>query len=178
MLHLLTDEHRQKVVLEYRKRVTVIFLLGVLILAGISMIFMTPAFFMTQSRHSEAVAKQRELDTELLQKDTTSTRSEKEVMAHVAALHIFDTERSLSEAISHIINEKPSGVSLRALIFTPGEGASMTIDIGGKADTRQSLVAYNDMLKKDPYFARVIVPLSSFAKERDIDFSIKLILNP
>jgi len=69
MLHLLTEEHRQKVVREYRKRVLVVFFLGLLSVSLVSFVFILPTFFMSYGRYSDFQLKTKTLDVELVKNE-------------------------------------------------------------------------------------------------------------
>jgi hypothetical protein len=178
MLHLLPEEHRQKVVNEYRKRVILVFLLGLFSVSIISAVFILPTFFVSYGRYSVVSMKNQMLDSELAtQAGAGSSESIKEVTQSIEALRMFDNTKSVSVILDNIVRQKASGVQIKNLIFTPGENFSMTIDLAGRADTRKSLVAFDENLKANSLFDEVIVPLGSFAKDKNIDFSMKLVVS-
>lgn len=175
MLHLLTEEHRQKVVREYRKRVIVVFVLGLFFVSVISFIFIVPTFFLSYSGYSDLKVKEQALDSELSSKeDSVSSESIRSIATSIEVLRMFDKKKSVYSTLEGLLNGKPAGVQIKNIIFTPNELESMTIDIAGKADTRKSLVSFDQYVKSNPLFSEVIIPLGSFAKEKNIDFSMKL----
>ncbi|MBP6974376.1 MAG: hypothetical protein KBB54_00335 [Candidatus Pacebacteria bacterium] len=177
MLHLLTEEHRQKVVREYRKRVLVLFCLGLFFVSIAGAVCILPTFFTSYGRYSDFQNKKQALELELSTKeDVSSSESVRSIALSIQTLKMFDEKKIVSPLIEDIINGKPEGVRLKNMIFTSGEGSAMTIDIAGRASTRKSLVTLNQQLKAVTSFESVSIPLGSFAKEKDIDFSIKIVV--
>lgn len=178
MLHLLTEEHRKKVVTEYRKRVTITLLLGLLCVCVISSVFILPTYFLSHGKYASVVIQDEALDSELaIKEENGSSESIKNVTLSIEALKIFEQVKNPSVILDNVVRSKPAGVQLRNFIFTPGEGAAMTVDIAGNADTRKSLVQFNQRLKNNSVFDDVVIPLSDFAKEKNINFSLKLIVS-
>ncbi len=177
MLHLLTEEHRQKVVSEYKKRVLVVSFLGLFFVSIVSLIFIMPTFFLSYSRYSDFKSKTQALDSELsLKEDPSSSENIKNITTSIDALRIFDNKKNVYSILENLIQERPIGIQIKNIIFTPSGMETMAIDIAGRADTRKSLVSFDQNLKSNPMFAEVAVPLASFAKEKNIDFSMKLIV--
>lgn len=178
MLHLLTEEHRQKVVREYRKRVLVVFFLGLLSVSLVSFVFILPTFFMSYGRYSDFQLKTKTLDVELVKNEgQSSSENIKSVATSIDALRSFDSKKEIYPLVSGLIQGVVPGVQIKNIIFTPNDAESMIIDLAGKADTRRSLVAFDQKLKSSDLFSEIIIPLGSFAKEKNIDFSMKIIVS-
>lgn len=177
MLHLLTEEHREKVTREYKKRVIIVFLLGIFVVMLISSAFLLPIFFTSYGRYSEVSIQKDSLDNQAIKTDESSSLSVKNMIASLDAVHTFDSQKSISGIVANIVKSKPSGVQLKGMVFSPVDDSSVTVDIAGRASTRNSLVSFNEKLKQNQTFSQVLVPLSSFAKEKDIDFSMKLFVS-
>jgi predicted CopG family antitoxin len=178
MLHLLTEEHRQKVVREYQKRVLVVFFLGLLSVALVSSVFILPTFFLSYGKYSDFQLKTKTLDDELVKNEAqSSSENVKEVAISIDALRSFDGKKEIYPLVSGLIQGVVSGVQIKNIIFTTNDTEGMIIDLAGKADTRKSLVAFDQKLKSNSLFSEIIIPLGSFAKEKNIDFSMKIIVS-
>ena len=176
MLHLLTEEHREKVAREYKKRVTIVFLLGVFIIVLITSAFLIPIYITSHGRYSEISLRKDTLDRQAVKAGDDSSQSVKDMIASLQALHTFDSQKSLSGIVLNIVKARPSGIQIKGMVFSPADDSSVTVDIAGLALTRNSLVSFNENLKQNQVFSQVLVPLSSFAKEKNIDFSMKLLV--
>lgn len=181
MLHLLTEEHRKKVVTEYRKRVVIVLLLGLLCVSAISAVFILPTFFLSYGKYSLVLAQQKALDSEIaIKEERGSSESIKNVTLSIEALKMFESgagSKDTSLVLESIVKAKPAGVQIMNFVFTPGDGSALTVDIAGRADTRKSLVQLDQNLKSNPLFDSVAIPLSNFAKDKDIMFSAKMLVS-
>jgi hypothetical protein len=178
MLHLLTEEHRKKVVVEYKKRVVIVLLLGLLCVSAISAVFILPTFFLSYGKYSIVLSQQKTLDSEIaIKEESGSSESIKNVTLSIEALKTFEGSKDASVVLENIVEARPDGVQIKNFVFTPGSGSELTVDIAGRADTRKSLVKLNQNLKSNALFDDVSIPLSSFAKDRDITFSAKIIVS-
>jgi hypothetical protein len=86
---------------------------------------------------------------------------------------------SAADAVRAILDLPRRGIALESFAYTPpdpsGKGGRMTVS--GIADARDALRAFNDDLGKLPFVASTDLPLSAYAKETAIDFSIALVLD-
>lgn len=177
MLHLLTEDHKEKILKEYQRRAWVVFSLGIIAVVVVSTLFMVPVYIMTYSRYSEAVDIKKNLDKEIaIREDAGVSQNIKDMSSSLSALSMFDKNDLPSVYIEKISKIKPSDVRINKILFTPSEGSNTAIDISGKARTRASLVEFTERLKKENIFENINIPISNFAKDSNIDFSVKLII--
>lgn len=76
--------------------------------------------------------------------------------------------------IEQVLKEKGAGVALTNLKWSNTKDATLTVS--GLARDRQSLLAFESRLNASGNFSEVTLPVSNLAKERDIDFQVKLSL--
>lgn len=98
--------------------------------------------------------------------------------ARASALASLGATPSASDTIRAVLGFPRPGISLLAFTFTPPSGdqkGSMTLR--GTAKTRESLRAFDAALGKLPFVDSTDLPLSAYAKESDIPFSIMLTLS-
>lgn len=102
------------------------------------------------------------------------------VSARVAALtdesvHLARLRESpkASATIKGVAAMPRPGISLYGFSFSAGtEGPVMTV--AGNAQTREALRMYVDSLASAPYIDSAELPISAYAKERDIEFTVSL----
>lgn len=175
MLHLLTEEHRKKVVREYKKRVTIVFLFGICFIVLTGMVFTLPTFLISYSNYSTRVTEKQNIEKELASvSNESSAQSVKESSILVDTLNTYKNDVSNIYVIDQILMSKPVSVSVTNFIFTPEEGTNLTVDIAGVSNSRKDLVAFSESLKKNTFFDSVNIPLSNFAKDKNVKFSVKL----
>lgn len=87
---------------------------------------------------------------------------------------------SLTTAVKKISQRKPVGVRIDGLSYRPQESNqvwSAVITLTGIAASREAVVAFVKALQAEPSFTSINVPVSNFAKDRNIEFSLTLIQN-
>jgi len=87
---------------------------------------------------------------------------------------------SLTAAAEKITDKKPAGVKIKGFSYHPQEkadGISAAIALTGIAANREAIVAFVKALQTEQSFSSINVPVSNFAKDRDIEFSLTLIEN-
>ena len=87
---------------------------------------------------------------------------------------------SLTAAAEKITNQKPAVVQITGLSYHPQEstvGWSAAIALTGVAHSREALVAFVKALQTELVFTDINVPVSNFAKNGDIEFSLTIIQN-
>jgi len=72
------------------------------------------------------------------------------------------------EEVSKIV---PSGIYLTGLSY---QAAENQINLSGRANNRDRLLAFEDSLKKSPHFREIEAPLSNLIKQTDINFSFTI----
>ena len=104
-------------------------------------------------------------ETEMLVKETNDL------------ITIFSTRNDqLSRVITALRAKEGDGVAITGYFFQK-KGAEtgetrVEFSLRGVAATRSALVAFEDRLKDDTYFTSIELPVSDFARSRDITFSI------
>lgn len=182
MLHLLPDYHKEKVISEYRGRVLTVFSVGILILTVVSLIFLIPVYISTHSRYALVDQQKRDLEAQIQRSENTDDAEKvKEIISTVGVLKQYVLKEIPSDIFGRILVNKPKGVLVTGFIYTPPSDIKSTdlstVDISGIASNRIALAQFNDALKKDKVFKNVFIPISSFAKDKDIQFTVKLTIS-
>lgn len=87
---------------------------------------------------------------------------------------------SLTMAIKKVIERRPAGVKIVGLSYQPQKDAdnlSAKLSLNGVSNNREAIVGFVKKLQQEPSFSSINVPVSDFAKDRDIEFSLTLIQN-
>lgn len=180
MLHLLTEEHKKKVSTEYAYRVGVVVSCAVIVLSAVSFGFLYPTYAITHNGYAEALRQETDITAKIAERQNdTSADSVKGISTSIAALRMFNNETDPVNVVSRVINKKPRGVSIIHVSYQNAGGGkgSPTLNIIGKSDTREHLVTFSQQVRSDTTFVSADVPLSAFAREKDIDFSMKVVVS-
>lgn len=174
MFNILPPQQKTYLTHEYSVRLIVV-LLAIISLAAIFLFgSLFPAYFLSLSKeHTETVALE-------------------EVQRRVAAVKVPPHTSFLElKAISDAVDKSSSGISARTIIGEvvdqkgidiriTGFDINTTIEGGhsltvvGIAATRESIQSFKKRLELRPLFKKVVVPLSNFQKNKDIQFTINI----
>lgn len=151
--------------------VTVALLTG---LVGIHSVLLLPSYL-----YADSQARDREAEL-MLRSAALEGSEEEEIGARVSRLSEdasylvgLGAVPKASSAISAVLTLPRDGIRLVGFSFAPKEeGAVMTVS--GLASTRESLRRYEQALASQPYVTSASLPISAYAKERDIDFTVTL----
>ncbi len=159
----------------YLIRVAIVaaFLLSGVGLVGIGSLF--PAYI---SVYTEAQTQIRMIDS--LKKDQVGTSISKlqdELKSDeekIRVLSSMSTGAIPSELIGQIAGLRGS-VKITSIILNDIGTTTATVTLGGIAPTRESLVSFKNNLQELSVGNKVELPISGFAKSKDIPFNLKLI---
>lgn len=176
MINLLPIEEKKKIRAEYRLRLGAIAALAVTSLFLISLVLLSPVYLLTLSKYQLASEKLVKLETEQGQKE-----QEKEINTRIKAvnkeINLFSKENKeqavFSEIVMKILETKGPTIKVQNMFYESSPQQERFI-ISGRADDRDNLALFIEKLKKDSFFTTVDIPISSYIKSVDIDFSVIL----
>lgn len=178
MLNILPKEEKKKILLEYRLRLAVVsvFAVGALILSNL--VLLATSYLLTVTKNNEA---KNTLVT--LEEGQGRAGNEKDINAQVA---------SVNKNIALFLKPSPQGVvlpssSIKKILEIKGDAikiSGFTYDVGvdqerivitGTALDRDKLAGFIEVLKREPTFTSVDLPISSYVKSTDINFSAVIV---
>ncbi|MBI3634558.1 MAG: hypothetical protein HY228_03005 [Candidatus Yonathbacteria bacterium] len=176
MINLLPLEEKKKIRAEYRLRLSALVMLATALSLLASLILLSPVYLLTLSKYQFASEKFVRLESE-----QGKTEQEKELNAQInevnkkTALFLKEDRRQavFSEIVTKIIETKGSTIRIQNIFYETSPGRERFV-ISGRADDRDLLALFVENLKKDPFFTTVDIPISSYIKSTDIDFSVIL----
>lgn len=175
MLHLLPEQHKKGVLIEYRKRLVIVSCLFVVALALIGTALLTPSYIYSSQRHSEIERAKNQLAQGLqTQEGDQVAETVKNINNNIEALQPLGAKQLPTEVVKHLVSETAGGITLISLVYDIDDHNNVTLDVTGKADARNDLTMFVKTLQLDPYFVGAKLPLSNFTRERNIDFNMKL----
>lgn len=175
MLNILPIEEKKKVLIEYRIRLAIVSIFAVGSLAIAIAVLLAPAYMLAVSKHN--VSKDQ---LSALEKKYGDSAQEKdlgeqirEINTKILLLLSGDTTDKLipSQIVTSIINLKGNDIKISSLTYETTASQERVV-LTGAASNRDSLAGFVDTLKKDPTFTSVTMPISSYVKSENIDFSI------
>jgi hypothetical protein len=162
---------------EYFVRLTTIALGLATIALVVHGVLLIPAYLYT---HAEVVREQQELSAMTA---SASTQEERDINARIAAvkadisyLSRLSTQPTASAAVRAILDVPHPNVKLTGFTFAlPSTGTgSAQMTVSGTAANRDALRAYVASLGQQPYITKADLPISAYAKETNIEFTVTL----
>lgn len=180
LTNLLPPERQRALTRDYFLRLGVVgaVLVNILILASAVMLIPTYVFLA-----KSAGAKEMRLAAI---ESTLSSSNEKEISARLAALTAdaailtaLSSTPSASSILRTVLDVSRPGITLSGFAYTPAvKKKSRTLLISGTAATRDALRNYQLALQGAPSILSATLPVSAYAKDTDIEFSISTTLAP
>lgn len=171
MLHLLPQYQKEKVIREYRLRLSTVIVGAVCFLAAVYVIFTLPTFMLVQGQKN-FLSTQKDSLSQIINMGGSSTQDNNlEVWKSVDALTPF--AGTLHPLVNlDAVNSKLSGIKIDGYNFVQANpGEQITVGVTGTAKTREDLTQYVKQLNVD--FGGVKLPLASLVKQSDIPFDFK-----
>lgn len=178
MLNILATIEKKKILNEYRLRLAVIsfFAIGALVFS--SLVLLVPSYFLEVIKYNDA---NNTLLT--LQEKDSSAGNEKDVDARIIAVNrnidLFLKAGPLgtsvpTSSIGKILDLKGSAIKIVGFTYDAGVDQERIV-ITGTALDRYRLAQFIEALKKEPTFTSVDLPISSYVKSNNIDFSAVIV---
>lgn len=177
MLNLLPIEEKNKIRREYIfRRLSAVFLLLFFVLV-ISSILLFPVYILSKIRLDEIKKENVELSKKINTVDDEEKLASlvKEIGDKTAGIKpALGTE--INKAFSSVISDRPANIKITGLDYKKNAPNKAEITITGVSADRESLKSYGKRLQDDIWFSEVNLPISNFAKAKNIDFSIKIVV--
>lgn len=176
MINLLPPNAREQVRIEYWVRVCSvwIFLIGLAFI--IISILLVPSLILVQSQLTVYDGVYQNANSqnnvyEDLEKDVRVANGVAEQLVNSGSGSLF------SDLISEVEKITENTVALTSIVFSRKEEKVESIQITGDASSRSSLVQFRDELEASFLFESAALPLSNLAKDKDVPFSITIVIN-
>lgn len=174
MFKLLSDTARQKVSTEYHLRRVIVIMIGITIVLLVGIIVLIPSYILSVSHENVALSRIEALKNSPTQHTSVELVSWLvETNQKLALLSPSMNNDSPYENFQKIIVVKPTGVTLQKFSLTKDK-KEITIFIQGTASDRNVLLDFQNRLNTSGNFSKATLPVSSFAKDKDINFDISL----
>ncbi|MEN9649121.1 MAG: hypothetical protein RL094_88 [Candidatus Parcubacteria bacterium] len=171
MLHLLPEQQKKTVLSEYRKRLSIVTAISLSCIGVVGIMLLIPSYIYSQEHFNE-VKKVKTALVDALEKQTGDKTAEtvKNITENIAALQPLGSTELPSYVIDRVISRASSGIKIMQYAYKLEVNNTLSFLVVGRADTRNDLTQFIKVLQGDPYFEGAKLPLSSFTRERNIDF--------
>lgn len=173
MFNLLPQTEKETIRREYRFRLVIVALGLTFVTLLIAGILLVPSVLLS-SQKEEAAERRFEVLMKSVEKGKTE-ELDKTLLEAKALLGLLPHEAPLvllHELLLNIVSAKTNRISLGNFSLADAGEGKQRVDLSGVAKDRTALVAFVKSLEQSGLFEKVEVPISNFAKDTDIEFSI------
>lgn len=173
MFNLLPKTEKEAIRREYRFRLAIVILglsFGSLIIASVLLL---PSFLLSSEKEKAAGQRYETLSASVKHNSSDNLDAVlRDAKQHLALLGHESPKILLHTLILRIASLKSDRVSLSNFSFVGMDDGKKTVTVSGVARDRASLLAFVRAIERAGLFEKVDVPISNFAKDTDINFSI------
>ena len=141
-----------------------------------------PTFFLTNAHISEITTASSTASAAEQQKDKEIMGLSAEINSKLTFYQSVASTKSLVGSLSKVVNKLPQKIKINSVSFNRSQmykgKASIGITISGVAQDRTSLVNFTSAMKDSGEFDLVDVPVSSLTKDRELPFSMNVVIAP
>lgn len=182
MLNILPLEQKKKNLKEYRLRLVVVVLGALVSLVVVNLALLTPAYLNAVAREADAQARimsftgKSAADALREERDAVSAMSDVNKKINIFTGVSTSTVGRVvpSDALVNIITLKNSGIKIDGMTYDATLAREQFI-VNGNALTRDNLAQFIEALKGSGAFTTVDLPIQSYVKSTNIDFTITLV---
>lgn len=176
LTNLLPSERERLLVRGYYFRISVVITVIVIVLIGVGALLLMPTYVFLTGSASDKENRLAHIKATLSSADEVALSARLSALSNdAAALIALSKKPSISVAMRMALAVPRPGVTLSGFTYTPGT-TSNSLLITGTAATRDALRAYQLALQNMPSASSVTLPVSVYAKDSDIPFTITIIL--
>lgn len=175
MRNLLPEQNKKIIRREYFMRVLSIAFIFLFLTALLSSTFLLPAFFLSIEKE-KSVRESAEIvskSVKFREQNSTDFLLE-EAERKLELLSSKNGGILVQDIVMKIVDEKPYGVSIYGISYMELTEGRSRITLTGVAGEREDMLSFRKYLERDGLFSSVRLPVSNFAKDKDIKFSIEI----
>lgn len=173
--------HRQRMLSrEYFVRLGVVVAVLLTLLTLTALLLLIPTFIFLNGNATVKMARIANVDAVLSSADEEALSTHLAALSHnAAALAALGSVPSASSLIRTTLAIPRPGIILSGFVYTPATGKNQgTLSLSGTAATRTALRSYQIALQSSSFATAADLPVSAYAKDTNIDFTIAVTLVP
>lgn len=176
-INLMPEDRRRAFLESYFYRLGAIALFALALLVVVHGILLIPSYLFISEQIRVHETELASLEAGIAEKAGDNVGVElASLEASVRALAKLKNGSAGSTVISALLEAPHEGISLSNIVFEAPKGeGNGRLALTGSADNRDALRAYVQGLSSLPFVSSVDLPISAYAKETDIPFSITIV---
>lgn len=179
MINFLPPEAKSAVRREYAIRAVGAWLLLLAVVAAVEIVLLLPTYVLL-ARQLDALAAEIVRTEDVSATEAYKTTHAALAKAHTLAgqLHVAHAGPVASKVLDAIQAAETDAVALSGFSYAHTGIAVKSIQVRGIAATRGALAEFSAALERNPLFARADVPVSDLADDRNLEFTLTIVLAP
>ena len=176
MANLITEKQKKEIRIDYLIRLNSLSLL-ILSLLGLFILAYVVPYYISVGKKDMQVAEQFKTVINVENKENTGESSIKiisQTSDEMAALELYDANGGDDDELNKIIKNKNSDIKINKLSSINLKNGQVQLFVTGVSKTRDGLVSFIDDLKSKASFASVDSPISNFANNSNIPFTLNI----
>ncbi|MDD2657156.1 MAG: hypothetical protein PHD04_00640 [Candidatus Pacebacteria bacterium] len=180
LTNLLPSERRAALSRDYLVRLSVVASVFVAVLVLVAIVLLIPTYVFLRESSRAKTERLATIEATFSSSDEASLSTRLTTLSQNAAtLTALAEAPSASGIIRSVLAVARPGISLSSLAYTPRAlSAPSTLAVSGVARTRDTLRTYQLALQRSPLARSADLPVSAYAKDSDITFTITITLAP
>lgn len=176
MFNLLPFEQKKRLKAEYKKRLVVVILLHFFIAELVAVVLLIPTIILTVTDENELSTQMHEFEIQTAETASSSYAALlKQTTDRLGILSPTRNKARPSEAFIHVAEARQAGIHVEKMSYKASKDyAAGDLIIDGHADGRDALLLFRKSLESIENFSSVRLPVSNFAQEKNIPFSINI----
>ncbi len=158
------------------RRLTVIFFF-ISLVAAVSLVLLLSSYLLSRVREKGTVLR-LEASKAVVNKNTPGEDLATVILTARTNADILDVSRKNVSVydLFRVFEDKNSAIRIDDLFYTARGKDEIKITVRGTARDRESLIEFEKKLESQKSFSSVDLPISNLAKEKDIDFTIGIVM--
>ncbi len=178
MTNLLSQTKLANLAKEYKYRLTTVAIFAFVVVVVLSAGFLVPSFIISNVKLAGIAteAQKARAVSELQNTKNTSGTILKDTKTQLLLLQPDASEDSVQNVLGLITKNKSSDIRIQNVSFERGVAGAEDgkIVVSGIAKNRESLTTFSSQIQSNSIFKNVDLPISNFAKNKDIAFSMQI----
>jgi len=175
MINLLPEKNKIGIKREYNARLVFVSLVFFFIVVMIAIIFQI-LLYVSISGTERSLSNKLSIYTDNFFNNESILNSEvKNINKKLSILQKMESTRSIYGDIFGVITGDRGNVKITGLSYEKNKAGIMKVRISGNSPNRESIVDFVESLNMEG-FTEVNSPVSNFVKNRDIEFSVEIVL--
>lgn len=177
MFNLLPDSFKDEMIKEYNLRRFLIVIMFVFFIQITFFIFLLPSWLISNSKEESSKLRLAQLESsKLLSESATIKTVVKNINAELGIIDKSLEYPVFTKYLDSILDKKTPNIKISMFSYVSNSSSTATVIIKGISATRDSLVEFKNSLDALKIFKSIDLPISNYAKDKDIEFGMNLII--